>query len=237
MSFIGDITGGLVGESSAEAAAGRATQASKKSTKKAMGYIDEAGNFIDASLSPYAAYGLPAMENIAGMESPDAPTLSQFSFGREDLTDDPSYQFRLSEQMKGIDRVSAKNRGLTSGGRLAGAIERSGDVASQEYANAWQRAFNTNQANNQTMSQQYGLDTNKYGLDLARNQYLGDVGFGATQRQGDYRYRTAVDKGNLQIGHAANSTAADMFQAQNKSQYLSDLMGIAGSWAGNRSTT
>ena len=52
---------------------------------------------------------------------------------------DPGYQFRLSEGMKGLERSAAARGGLLSGGTLKG-IQRFGqDLASTEYQNAFNR--------------------------------------------------------------------------------------------------
>ena len=234
MSFIGDFTGGLIGESSAESAADAAAEASAIATAKATGYIDDASAKIEDIYAPYQAGGTDAFGNIIGMESPDAPELQQFEYGAEDFEESPGYQYRLSQSLEAADRISRKNRGLSSGGRIGGAIRTAGGEASAEYANAWNRAFQTNLANNATLAQSFGLASQKYGMDFGKEKYVSDVGFGAAQKVGDYGYRGAVDKGNLALGHAANTTAADMFQAQTKSQFVSDAMGMAGSWLGGK---
>lgn len=234
MSLIGDLTGGLIGESSAEKAAKAAKAASAEAKAEAQGYVDESWDYLTDTLQPYADYGTQGMEAVAGMQSPDAPTLQQFQFGKEEFEAgvDPGYQFRLAESLRAADRGFSKNRNLGAGNRAIGLADRAGEVASNEYQNAWQRALTANTANNQTLSGQYALNANKYGMDLSKNQYLADVGFGAAQRLGDYKYRAGVDKGNLAVGHAANTTAADMFQAQAKSQFVSDGMNLIGTLAG-----
>jgi len=234
-SAVGNLTGGIIGTSDAEKAAKSAKKYSAAASNEAKGYVDDAWSLIEDTYSPYAAYGQPGMEAVAGMQSPDAPQLQQFNFNQQDLLSDPSYQFRLSQGLQAADRAFAKNRNLGAGNRLIGLNDYAQNMASTEYQNAWQRALAANTANNQTLANQYGLAANKYGLDLGRNQYLSDVGFGAGQRLADYKYRTGIDKGNLAIGNAANSTAADMFQAQNKSQFVSDLFNLGGSIWGAKS--
>jgi hypothetical protein len=52
---------------------------------------------------------------------------------------DPGYQFRLSEGMKGLERSAAARGGLLSGGTLKGIQRYGQDMASQEYQNAFNR--------------------------------------------------------------------------------------------------
>ena len=52
---------------------------------------------------------------------------------------DPSYQFRLGEGMKALDRQAAARGGLISGGALKAAQRYGQDYASQEFGNAYNR--------------------------------------------------------------------------------------------------
>jgi hypothetical protein len=54
-------------------------------------------------------------------------------------TMDPSYQFRLSEGLKSLDRTAAARGGLVSGNALKAAQRYGQDLASTEYGNAWNR--------------------------------------------------------------------------------------------------
>jgi hypothetical protein len=67
-------------------------------------------------------------------------TGDQPAYGRlTDITQDPSYQFRKAEQDRSINRNMAGMGKLMSGNRLEELMARSGDLASQEYGNAYQR--------------------------------------------------------------------------------------------------
>jgi len=67
------------------------------------------------------------------------------NFGAADFQTDPGYSFRLSEGLKAIDRQAAARSGLISGAGLKAAGRFGGDLASQEYGNAFNR-FQTNRA-------------------------------------------------------------------------------------------
>jgi len=59
---------------------------------------------------------------------------------------DPSYAFRMSEGMKGLERSAAARGGLLSGSALKGVQRYGQDLASQEYQNAFNR-YQTSRAN------------------------------------------------------------------------------------------
>ena len=68
-------------------------------------------------------------------------------FQAPNLIDDPGYQFRLSEGLKGIERSAAAKGTLLTGGTLKALAGYHQGLASQEYGNAWDRAmgqFTTN---------------------------------------------------------------------------------------------
>jgi hypothetical protein len=67
------------------------------------------------------------------------------SFGASDFQADPGYQFRLAEGLKGLDRTAAARGGLISGQALKAASAFSGQQASDEYQNAYNR-YNANRA-------------------------------------------------------------------------------------------
>jgi hypothetical protein len=68
------------------------------------------------------------------------------NFTPSDLTTDPSYQFRLSEGLKALDRQAAMRGGLISGGALKATPDYGPQSASQEYQNAFNR-YQTNRSN------------------------------------------------------------------------------------------
>ena len=79
--------------------------------------------------------------------------------------------------------------------------------------------------NNELRNQRYAMQRQNLADVWDRSRYLYDTGYGTAQKQADYDYRSAVDRGNLQMGLAADTTAADMFQAKQSSDFVSDLVG------------
>ena len=97
--------------------------------------------------------GLSGRTGAAGYGSANQPfSMAGFdpnslmrNFGATDFQTDPGYNFRLSEGLKAIDRQAAARGGLISGAGLKAAGRFGGDLASQEYGNAFNR-FQTNRA-------------------------------------------------------------------------------------------
>ena len=71
---------------------------------------------------------------------------------------DPSYQFRKSEGMDGLQSSAAAGGSLLSGAALKSLNQYNSNLASQEYGNAWQRDQSQKQ-------QQFGVDTGLRGQD------------------------------------------------------------------------
>jgi len=119
------------------------------------------------------------------------------NFGAADFQTDPGYSFRLSEGLKAIDRQAAARGGLISGAGLKAAGRFGGDLASQEYGNAFNR-FQTNRAS------QAGLFTDAYNRD--RTSRMDEYG-----RLSDFTTRGANAAANTGTSQAAyGSNAANL---------------------------
>ena len=113
--------------------------------------------------------GLSGRTGAAGYGSANQPfSMAGFdpnslmrNFGAADFQTDPGYNFRLSEGLKAIDRQAAARGGLISGAGLKAAGRFGGDLASQEYGNAFNR-FQTGRAS------QAGLFTDAYNRERTR---------------------------------------------------------------------
>ncbi|MBT8449273.1 MAG: hypothetical protein KJO69_06260, partial [Gammaproteobacteria bacterium] len=87
-----------------------------------------------------------------------------------DITSDPSYQFRQQEMERAVNRNMAGMGKLTSGNRLDEIMQRTGDLASQEYQAAYGRNLQDYLTRRETEGLQYGRDygrdVDQYGRDL-----------------------------------------------------------------------
>ena len=142
-----------------------------------------------------------ANAELAQMTKPQAAPSSEFgslmhNFTNADFVEEPGYQFRLSEGLKGIDRMAAARGGWDSGATLKALDRFNQDYASNEFQNAWNR----DQANK----------TSKY------NFLTGTAGGGqnAANTLGSFGANYANNAGELLTG-AGNARAASVVGGAN----------------------
>ena len=149
--------------------------------------------------------GLSGRTGAAGYGSANQPfSMAGFdpnslmrNFGAADFQTDPGYNFRLSEGLKALDRQAAARGGMMSGAALKAAGRFGGDLASQEYGNAFNR-FQTNRAS------QAGLYTDA--LNRERTRQMDEYG-----RLSDFTTRGANAAANTGTSQAAyGSNAANL---------------------------
>lgn len=164
-----DLSGGK-----AEAAQQAALGHHRTATGQANQYLANAYGNQKEYLNPYVNAGKTALERLSGGNLVNAETLAQ----------DPGYQFRLAEGMKGINSNAAAKGMLNSGATLK-ALQRYGqDYASSEYDKAYNREYK-NLSNLAGMGQgaASGLATaaGTLGSNMADNAMgLGDANASAT---------------------------------------------------------
>jgi hypothetical protein len=170
-------------------------------------------------LDPYLTAGGDAMTRLTAGLGPGGGLDEKFDASM--LPDDPSYQFRLNEGMKALER-SAAARGAGQGGAAAKALTRySQGVASTEYAAAFDR-FERGKADKfkqlELLSGVAGLGANasaRAGENLtAGARYAGDIGVGTERTAGDFevggaRYGGDADINAAQFGANAGTRAAE----------------------------
>ena len=146
--------------------------------------------------------GLSGRTGAAGYGSANQPfSMAGFdpnslmrNFGAADFQTDPGYNFRLSEGLKALDRQAAARGGMMSGAALKAAGRFGGDLASQEYGNAFNR-FQTNRAS------QAGLFTDA--LNRERTRQMDEYG-----RLSDFTTRganAAAGTGSSQAAYGTNA--------------------------------
>lgn len=191
---------------------------------------------------PWYDAGVSALSDLAGgvksgaFEAPDeqfnealpqeqyqAPS---FNF---DFKADPGYQFRLDQASKATERSAAARGGLFSGATLSDLASQSGQMASEEYGNAYNRA---RQGFESDRDQSYGAYRDKVGDSMQNRNFnygvfsdkqsrkrddlnnrfnrlssLAGLGEAATSRQGSAATAFGQQAGDNLIG-AANAKAA-----------------------------
>jgi hypothetical protein len=138
----------LLGANAAKDAGAAQAEATKQANELAYKMYNEQ----KALQEPYRAAGVTAQNRLmdvlglSGNTSAADYGIANKNFTPSDLTTDPSYQFRLGEGLKALDRQAAMRGGLISGGAIKAAQEYGQQSASQEYQNAFNR-YNTNRSN------------------------------------------------------------------------------------------
>lgn len=129
------------------------------------------------------------------------------TFGASDFEADPGYNFRQTEAQKALERSAAARGGLLSGAAAKAIQQRSQDIASDEYQNAYNR-FNTNQTNI------YNRLSGVANTGQTAANTLGTAGANATNISNDYLTSGAAARANGYIDKA-NVWTSGLNSAQN----------------------
>lgn len=135
------VGGGLIASSAAKKAANTQAQAARDAQTAQERMFQKQLELQQ----PFREAGLTAQQQIMQLlglggdkTAADYGSLAK-PFGAEQFNVDPGYQFRQSEGMKALERSAAARGGLLSGSTLKGVQRFGQDLASQEYANAFNR--------------------------------------------------------------------------------------------------
>jgi len=184
------------------------------------GRVSAPGDF-KAAVSPYqqAAYQQPgAFAPTAGF------TADQFTgpgaykspdkFVMGDITQDPSYQFRLQQGQQALENSASAKGLLRTGGTMKDLIDYGQNAASQEYGNAYNRQFGAYQADVQ--NQQAAYDRQLQGAEASY-----DRNYQANLTQNELAYNRASSEydRNAQLGAQAWDRNFNAGMAQNEQAY------------------
>ena len=148
---------------------------------------------------PWRQAGINA---LAEMQRTAGNVPGAFKFGAGDYQADPGYAFRLSEGQKALERQAAARGGLISGGALKAAQRYGQEMGSQEYQNAYNRAFTG-----------YGTDVARENQLYNRQAALAGIGQTSTNLVNQAGQNYATNAGNLMTGGAAAQAAGQVGQA------------------------
>jgi hypothetical protein len=162
---------------------------------------------------PWREAGVTALNKLIPLSTEYTP------FGMQQFQQDPGYNFRLSEGMKGLERSAAARGGLLSGATLKGAQRYGQDLASQEYQNAFNRYQTERAARLQPLQSLAGVgQTSANTLGQAAGNYAAQAGdmmtSGAAARASGY-----VGQANALTG-ALSGAANSYMQGQMMNRML-----------------
>lgn len=192
-SLIG-VGGSLIGGAMQANAANAATQAQVEGQEKAIAAQQEQFEAQKEALEPWQQAGLEALQTIQQGIADGSFDLSQY--GMDDLIQDPGYQFRLEQSQNALDRQAARAGKLISGDQLAGAADLAGQMASQEFGNAFARTASERDVRYNILQdvagRGYGAATALAGVAGQQGQNIANAytNIGAAQGQG------AINVGN-----------------------------------------
>lgn len=139
---------------------------------------------------PWRQAGMTALNKLIPLATEYTP------FGMSQFQQDPGYAFRMGEGMKALERSAAARGGLLSGAALRGIQRYGQDLASQEYANAFNRYQAERQARLGPLQSLAGVgQTATQALTGAAGQYgmnIGNIGM----RQGDVAANALLARGS-----------------------------------------
>ena len=203
-SIAGPLLGGLFGSDASENASDAQVRAGEQSNATQLQMFNQ----NRADMAPWREAGVNALGQISKGIQPGGNLLRPFQMS--DYTADPGYNFRLSEGIKALDRSAAKRGNLLSGGALKGITRYGQDMASNEYANAYNR-FNQDQAN------QFNRLASVSGLGQTSAQQIGAQGSSVAQSIGQTQQGMGNARASGYVG-GANALSGGLSGAFNNYQ-------------------
>ena len=168
--------------------------------------VPQASAFALPPIAPYSPPPLPS--GVPGT----IPTGQFQAPSATDFTQDPSYQWRLSQGLGAIQKSAAAHGTLLNGGTLKSLSDYAGNSASQEYGDAYTRALQTYNTNRDTNAQNFDQSQKIFGN--TQTQYGNSVGAAQTQQA------NAQATLNQQTGQ--QNASADAYAQQLAAQRASD---------------
>lgn len=219
----------LIGANAAGSAADTQAAATNRANEIALQMYQEQKKLQE----PFVGAGVTAQNRLLTLlglpggdaNSPDYGSANK-PFTMNELTTDPSYQFRLGEGLKSLDRQAAARGGLISGQALKAAQDFGQQSASQEYQNAFNR-YQTNRTNmlqplgnllasGQSAAANAGSAAANYGTTAGNNITSG----AAAQAAGTIGQANALTGGVSQyLNYDTNNNLLNLLAKQRQSQY------------------
>lgn len=138
------VGGSLIGGAMSSRAARKGAKAQANAANQATEAELQMFNQSRADQMPWLTQGKNSLQQLAGLMAPNGQLTRNFSMA--DFRQDPGYQFRLDQGMRGVENSAAARGGLLSGNALKALMNYGQESASNEYMNAYNR-FNNDQSN------------------------------------------------------------------------------------------
>jgi hypothetical protein len=186
------VVGSLVSANASKSAAKTQAAAATNATELQAAQYEQARE----DQAPYREAGYNA---LAEMQRTAGNVPGAFKFGAGDYTADPGYAFRLAEGRKALASKARARGGLVSGQTLKGMQDYAQESASQEFQNAYNRAYTG-----------YGTDVARENQLYNRKAALAGIGQTSTNLTGQFGANYASNAGNLMTSGAAAQAAGQV---------------------------
>jgi hypothetical protein len=173
----------------------------------ASGIQQNAANNANSLQVPFRDAGVSSLAQLQDLLKPGG----SLATGPQNVQMDPGYQFRLAEMQKGVERSQAARTGTLNPAATKAMADYTGNMASAEYGNAWNR-----QHQNQS--------------DLfSRLSTLAGMGEGATANMGANTMNAGQAQAGANVAQGANwgnaiAGAANNYQGMNVLATLKQLL-------------
>lgn len=177
---------------------------------------------ISARNQPAIDTGNRALTSLGSMANGDFSKMGRdvnFEFDPSKVQQDPGFQFRMDEAMKALSRSAAGRGQLNAGGTSKQLLQYGQGLASQEYGNAFKRAFDVAGANYEAAIGNRQNDYNRFNTQWNANMGLANMGQQAVGAQNqaqqnyyNYTGNNAINTFNRLAGNEFNygGSMADM---------------------------
>ena len=231
-SFVGDLTGGLIGESSAEKYAKEASVISKETKADILGELGESWSDVQGYIQPWIDIGTDAARTYRREigAAPDAPMFEGFEFDVDKLGESPAYQWLVEQGQQAQDRLFARNRGLGSGNRIIAATEYAMGLGSQELGNEFQRQLTQYQTGEQAKARSYDAARMRWADQMGAYGNLWGTGASSATNLASFRDALAGRRSGAMSNYAAEQAAAGLIPVQEKQNFMNNLAMITASF-------
>ena len=182
----------LIGASASKSAAKTQASAARDATELQAAQYEQ----TRADQEPWRQAGINA---LGEMQRTAGNVPGTFKFGAGDYTADPGYAFRLSEGRKALAHQAAARGGAVSGQSLKAMQDYAQNSASNEFQNAYNRAFTS-----------YGTDVARENQLYNRQAAMAGVGQTSTNLINQAGQNYATNAGNLMTSAGAAQAAGQV---------------------------
>jgi hypothetical protein len=186
------VVGSVISSNAAKSAAKTQASAATNATELQAAQYEQ----TRADQEPWRQAGVNA---LGEMQRTAGNVPGAFKFGAGDYTADPGYAFRLAEGRKALASKARARGGLVSGQTLKGMQDYAQESASNEFQNAYNRAFTS-----------YGTDVARENQLYNRQAALAGIGQTSTNLINQAGQNYATSAGNLMTSAGAAQAAGQV---------------------------